>query len=166
MTFIYDHQNNVLKTYVNGLLANVHNMQLPPSISEYPFYIGKPSTPYSFMDSYFKGLMDEIRIYNRALSESEIEQLYGTNYLLPDTGQTKCYDNYQEIPCPNLGELFHGQDANYQGAQPAYRNNGDGTVTDLVTGLIWQQKMIRIQSGELGRRRRTTALDLTLGCLQ
>lgn len=140
MTFIYDHQNNVLKTYVNGLLANVHNMQLPPSISEYPFYIGKPSTPYSFMDSYFKGLMDEIRIYNRALSESEIEQLYGTNYLLPDTGQTKCYDNYQEIPCPNLGELFHGQDANYQGAQPAYRNNGDGTVTDLVTGLIWQQK--------------------------
>lgn len=62
-----------------------------------------------------------------------------SGYQLPDTGQTKCYDNSQEIPCPNPGEAFHGQDAQYQGAQPAYRDNGDGTVTDLNTGLIWQQ---------------------------
>lgn len=60
-------------------------------------------------------------------------------YTLPDTGQTKCYDNTQEIPCPNPGEAFYGQDAQYQGAQPAYTDNGDGTVTDLNTGLIWQQ---------------------------
>jgi hypothetical protein len=32
---------------------------------------------------------------------------------IPDTGQTKCYDNEKEIPCPNLGEDFYGQDANY-----------------------------------------------------
>lgn len=61
-------------------------------------------------------------------------------YTLPDTGQTKCYDNTQEIPCPIAGQPFYGQDGNYQGAQPAYKDNGDGTVTDLNTGLVWQKQ--------------------------
>jgi hypothetical protein len=60
-------------------------------------------------------------------------------YTLPDTGQTKCYDNTKEIPCPQPGEAFYGQDAQYQGPPMAYRDNGDGTVTDLNTGLMWQQ---------------------------
>jgi hypothetical protein len=60
-------------------------------------------------------------------------------YKLPDTGQSKCYDNDQEMPCPQKGQPFYGQDANYQRAQMAYRDNGDGTVTDLNTGLMWQQ---------------------------
>jgi hypothetical protein len=60
-------------------------------------------------------------------------------YQLPDTGQTKCYDNRREIPCPKTGEPFYGQDGNYRGPQPAYRDNSDGTVTDLNTGLMWQQ---------------------------
>jgi len=37
------------------------------------------------------------------------------------------------------GASFAGQDGNYQGATPAYRDNGDGTVSDLNTGLMWQQ---------------------------
>ena len=32
---------------------------------------------------------------------------------LSDTGQTKCYDNTQEMICPNPGEDFYGQDAQY-----------------------------------------------------
>jgi hypothetical protein len=64
-------------------------------------------------------------------------QLYA--YTLPDTGQNKCYDNTQEIPCPTSGEAFYGQDAQYQSPQPAYTDNGDGTVTDVNTGLMWQK---------------------------
>lgn len=60
-------------------------------------------------------------------------------YRLPDTGITKCYDMGAEIPCPAPGERFYGQDGQYQGPQPAYRDNGNGTVTDLNTGLIWEQ---------------------------
>jgi hypothetical protein len=56
-----------------------------------------------------------------------------------DTGQEKCYDNSREIICPEPGEAFYGQDAQNQGIQPAYQDNGDGTVTDLNTGLLWQQ---------------------------
>ena len=61
------------------------------------------------------------------------------DYQLPDTGITKCYDAGAEIPCPQSGQPFYGQDAQYDGTQPAYRDNGDGTVTDLNTTLMWQQ---------------------------
>ena len=56
-----------------------------------------------------------------------------------DTGQTKCYDNSRTVSCPQPGQAFYGQDARYQGKQPAYQDNGDGTVTDLNTGLMWQK---------------------------
>jgi hypothetical protein len=60
-------------------------------------------------------------------------------YPIVGTGQTKYYDNTVEIPAPEPGGAFFGQDAVYPGNSPAYRDNGDGTVTDLVTGLMWQQ---------------------------
>ncbi len=61
------------------------------------------------------------------------------NYPIVDTGQQRCYDNQREIEYPKPGEPFFGQDAQYLGNQPAYRNNGDGTVTDRITGLMWQR---------------------------
>lgn len=62
-------------------------------------------------------------------------------YVLPDTGQTQCYNNNYggEIDCPKRGEQFFGQDGNYDGPPLSYRDNGDGTVTDRNTGLMWQQ---------------------------
>ncbi len=61
------------------------------------------------------------------------------NYPIVDTGQERCYDNRFEIEYPKVGEPFFGQDARYQGNRPAYRDNGDGTITDLVTRLMWQK---------------------------
>lgn len=61
------------------------------------------------------------------------------DYPIVDTAQQRCYDNTREIVYPASGASFFGQDAQYQGAQPAYRDNGDGTVTDLVTRLMWQK---------------------------
>ena len=59
----------------------------------------------------------------------------------PDTGQTKCYDNTVEIPCPASGQPFHGQDAQYNGPVRSYTLLGGGTmVQDNVTGLIWEMK--------------------------
>ena len=34
---------------------------------------------------------------------------------------------------------FYGQDANYEGFQPDYTDNNDGTITDNVTGLMWEK---------------------------
>ncbi len=44
---------------------------------------------------------------------------------LPDTGQTKCYDNEKEIACPSPGEPFFGQDAQYQGIRLNFVDNGN-----------------------------------------
>jgi hypothetical protein len=57
-----------------------------------------------------------------------------------DTGQSWCYDaSGTPTPCPASGESLFGQDANYQGIPPTYRDNGNGTITDLNTGLMWQK---------------------------
>lgn len=60
-------------------------------------------------------------------------------YKLPDTGITKCYDDQKEIVCPNPGQPYYGQDAQYDDQFPAYQDNGDLTVSDMNTGLIWQK---------------------------
>jgi hypothetical protein len=58
-------------------------------------------------------------------------------YPVVDTGQDRCYDNRGGIPCPGPGQAFYGQDAQHKGRRPSYRDNRDGTVTDLNTGLMW-----------------------------
>ena len=50
---------------------------------------------------------------------------FAASYPVVDTGQTEAYGDYA------------GQDAHYSINPPSYKDNGDGTVTDLVTGLMW-----------------------------
>ncbi len=55
---------------------------------------------------------------------------------VPDTGQTTCYDSSGSvISCAGTG-----QDGAYIINPMSYTDNGDGTVTDNVTGLMWQQQ--------------------------
>lgn len=61
----------------------------------------------------------------------------GLPYPIVGTGQHQCYDNSRAIAVPHPGQPFYGQDAQHPGNPPAYRDNGDGTVSDLVTGLMW-----------------------------
>ena len=58
--------------------------------------------------------------------------------MLPDTGIELCYDASKKIPCPAPGEHFYGQDAQYVTNPMSFFDNGNGTVTDNVTGLILQ----------------------------
>ncbi len=60
------------------------------------------------------------------------------------TGQTKCYDpsgaSDNEIPCCS-GVFCSFQDGGLQtGSARTYVDNGDGTITDLNTGLMWEKK--------------------------
>ncbi len=56
-----------------------------------------------------------------------------------DTNQATFYSNDAIISAPSVGDAFYGQDASFSGNQPNYTDNGDGTVSDNVTGLMWQQ---------------------------
>jgi hypothetical protein len=74
---------------------------------------------------------------------------------VPDSGQTKCYDNNSEIPCPKPGEPFYGQAGNYTINEMSFTkmdNKGNDLpddaedwvmVRDNVTGLIWEIKQAK-----------------------
>ncbi|MCP5535160.1 MAG: DUF1566 domain-containing protein [Akkermansiaceae bacterium] len=59
-------------------------------------------------------------------------------YPIVDTGQIRCYDDKVQVAFPQVQSPYFGQDAHYAGNQPSYQVHGNGTATDLVTGLMWQ----------------------------
>jgi hypothetical protein len=61
------------------------------------------------------------------------------SYTVVDTGQKHCFNNSRIVHAPKTGETFYGQDAQYAGVQPSYKDNDDGTISDLNTGLMWTQ---------------------------
>jgi hypothetical protein len=63
------------------------------------------------------------------------------NYLIVATGQTTTYNGDGAVVSGlTAGDVFYGQDANYlKGEEMTYNDNGDGTITDMNTGLMWQQ---------------------------
>lgn len=80
---------------------------------------------------------------------------------IPDTGQIRCYNQARAIRCPTLGQPFFGQDAQYQSHPPAYRDNRDGTVTDLNTGLQWSKGVSPIKLGL--EEAKNKAMQMSLG---
>jgi hypothetical protein len=70
---------------------------------------------------------------------TSIPDIFTLSYPIVDTGQEICYDDIDETSCPQSDTDHFGQDAQYDGCQPNYIDNRDGAVTDLVTGLMWQQ---------------------------
>ena len=78
-------------------------------------------------------------LLDQLLSGDPIDFGDSDTWFVVDTGQTAFYNNSDEITQPAPGEAFYGQDAHYAGPQPSYQDNGDGTITDLVTGLMWQK---------------------------
>jgi hypothetical protein len=76
--------------------------------------------------------------------------LSSVTYLIVDTGQNTCYNNAELITCPETGESFYGQDAQYYGNQPSYRISTDGlTVYDEITDLTWTQSPDWNHDGEI-----------------
>ena len=69
------------------------------------------------------------------------EQLKTNTYNIVDTGQISSYSNDKVISLPNKTDDFYGQDSSYIINNPSYTDNNDGTITDNVTGLVWQKEM-------------------------
>lgn len=61
-----------------------------------------------------------------------------TQQLLPATGETLCWPEVSDPPIPCEGT---GQDGDIQAGAPlSYTDNGDGTITDNNTKLMWEKK--------------------------
>ena len=93
---------------------------------------------YSGAVFYGKDLMT-LPIKQTAVTKKNVTQ--NNTYPIVDTKTTAYYSDVNVISKPSKGDDFYGQDANYMGNEPSYTSNGDGTVTDNVTGLTWEKDM-------------------------
>ena len=64
-------EGSVCRGYVNGQLVKEKSFTISPAVGTGSLTIGKTYA------GYFKGVIDDVRVYNRALSDDEIEDLYG-----------------------------------------------------------------------------------------
>jgi hypothetical protein len=73
---------------------------------------------------------------------------YRTDIYIPDTGQTL---SYTDTP---------GEDSDFTINSPSYTDNGNGTITDNITGLMWQ----KTDGGEMAAENAATyCKSLSLG---
>lgn len=72
----YDSVDHFLKYYMNGILiSSFNNFIYNNQITSYDLLIGKESGLNGTVTGYFKGKLDDIAIYNRALTQEEITYL-------------------------------------------------------------------------------------------
>ena len=93
--------DNSMKLYINGVLyaENVSPNITSPGTTTSDLYIGT-RTPGNSLVGWLNGFMDDIRIYNRALSAPEVTQLYyagNPNVPMPPSSLTATAGNGQNV---------------------------------------------------------------------
>ncbi|MDD3175103.1 MAG: LamG domain-containing protein [Candidatus Nanoarchaeia archaeon] len=72
---VFNITENTIKTYLNGKIDHTRELTKTVKFSSRNFLVGQWARSYT--NNYkFKGNISNVKIYNRALSESEIQQLY------------------------------------------------------------------------------------------
>ena len=118
---------NAVSVYRDAILVTYSRQAVMPNITDIPLWLGRCQ---GMGKEYFHGLVDEVRIYNRALSLDEVR----SNYLRDaaargkDTGAFERM-NLQVVPRPAVGKIVVALDASGMYPLP-----GDGRfAVDLLT---------------------------------
>lgn len=84
-------------------------------------------------------IMDRI-ISDTGVVDLELEGGHATILgRIPASGQMMCYEGGAPVDCVGTG-----QDAEFMAGvdrMDEFKDNGDGTITDIVTGLMWEKKV-------------------------
>jgi len=81
LTTVYSIQKHQITYYVNGVLDNViSNIPTPNPVTSVDMYIGADNPAVTTSGYFFKGSMDDMRIYGRALSVAQIQKLYTSTF--------------------------------------------------------------------------------------
>src|SRR5262249_20347142 len=65
---------NFIRLFVNGQLEGETTITFPQDYGDFPLFFG--TSGQSYWDRKFKGTLDEVSLYNRALSAGEIAAIY------------------------------------------------------------------------------------------
>jgi len=82
----------------------------------------------------------DLMVLNNTSNVSEYSTIEHA-YPIVDTGQTQFYGDDDVLSTLNEKDSFFGQDGNYIINKPSYTDNHDGTITDNITGLMWQKAL-------------------------
>ena len=77
VTVSFVDSSNTLRLYIDGVLSGTGTLNLPADVGSHAIRIG--SNPAG---TYFRGALDEFRVFSRALSQSEIQSIM-SNPILP-----------------------------------------------------------------------------------
>jgi Pro-kumamolisin, activation domain/Concanavalin A-like lectin/glucanases superfamily/Immunoglobulin domain/Bacterial Ig domain/Immunoglobulin I-set domain/Viral BACON domain len=72
----YDRASGTAALYLNGVAVAVQNLGVFTPLTTYDFYLGYSPQDPSFGVGYYSGLMDEMSLYNTALSSNQIQAIY------------------------------------------------------------------------------------------
>jgi len=142
---VIDRINHITKIYINGILDSTFDDKYSSFNSqEYELRFGWESVERTGYTS-FVGILDDIRIYNRVLSQEEILSLYAYNSANPNnepdinqdqlcTIKGKIYDSKTGQSVNNVQLTFVSQDFNIT---KRYQTDKDGkiNITDMPAGV-------------------------------
>jgi len=94
----YEATTTAARFYFQGELLKEEIFNNSPFTCDIPVALG--ATPSDSGKRYLMGCLDEVRIYNRTLSESEIQELYENNADIDEDGINNKEDNCPEISNP------------------------------------------------------------------
>jgi hypothetical protein len=125
---VYTYDLTTAKMYVNGVLVSSSALANYSFTNSYDLYLGKHKGGVGYPSVFFfNGVMDEVRIYNRAINTSEISALYGTTLTsglmayYPFTGNANDSSGNNNNPTFNNATLTTDRFGN---ANKAYLFNG------------------------------------------
>ncbi|HLP96613.1 MAG TPA: LamG-like jellyroll fold domain-containing protein [Saprospiraceae bacterium] len=98
------YQDTIAKCYVDGILVDSNTMANQITSTNFPLYIG--ADPH-VVTEYHHGMLDDVRIYNRALSAAEVSALYlvEVNCNTISTHEAINEQNLTAFPNPTTGLL-------------------------------------------------------------
>jgi hypothetical protein len=123
ITTTYD--GTTARIYLNKDLVTTQQVPIAPSVQQSPLYIG--FTNLKNKDTYFYGKMDDLRIYNRAITQTEVESLFSAG--LSGSGKDL-------LVKPNKLVARYGFDENYNDLSE-FKNDGTLTGSSDSVSFTW-----------------------------
>jgi hypothetical protein len=135
---IWHFSENGMESLVPAYQGALSTITEPWRYCAYQTFRSAPTDSISEWTPFRDGFMDlNTMVYDT--SDLTVVATESGSYPVVDTAQITCYDDSGAISCPDPGEPFYGQDAQHTANAPSYTDNSDGTITDNITGLMWQQ---------------------------
>lgn len=118
------YDGSAVKIYVNGVLEGTNVAGFPMNYGTEPVYFGTTGEGY---DGRLEGALDEVSIYNRALSAGEIAAIYqaGSNGKCPPSHSTGTHFDWSPIASPKFRDMPFA-------VTITARNAADAVITNYI----------------------------------